>query len=81
VDCHDIQVFVETWHVVRPAIHTDLLSITTCTQIGVGFSQDSFSRISCRLNELIDSCERVILSEDEIETSDHGRDHDSGDFL
>jgi len=67
--------------VVRPAIHTNLLSITTCTQMSVGFSHDSFPRISCRLKELIDSCERVVLSEDEMETSDHGRGHDSGDFL
>jgi hypothetical protein len=26
-------------------------------------------------------CKRVVLSEDEMETSDHGRGHDSGDLL
>ncbi len=70
MDCHDIQVFVETWHVVRPTIHTNLLSIATCTQMNVGFSHDSFSRVSCRLNELIDICERVVLSEDRIALGD-----------
>ncbi len=29
----------------------------------------------------IPGCERVVLSEDEMETSDHGRGHDSGDLL